>query len=211
MNNINDTRNSTQDNGQDAAPTRNYRPALALYHANGKGTGSAARFEVTPATGDRDGAIYMKLAQQKSVASGSNEQGNRQHATFDWQNRVTVKLNFSDLCQMIPVLKGGAANIADGKGLYHDSRASVTMINLAFQTEPCRGHTLDVSRRPKTGNEPATRIRILLNAHEAFGLGVVLEQTLGLIAFGIPRDVAPGAGFAPTAAEAADEDDAPEA
>ena len=211
MNNTRDTSTSVQANGGGPAQPRSFRPRLSFYHANGKGTGSAARFEVVPATGDRDGTVFMTLAQQKSVATGSNDQGNRQHATFDWQSRVTVKLNFSDLCQMIPVLKGGAANIADGKGLYHDSRASVTMINLAFQTEPCRGHTLDVSRRPKTGNEPATRIRILLNAHEAFGLGVVLEQTLGLIAFGIPRDVAPGAGFAPTAAEAADEDDAPEA
>lgn len=209
MNNINDTRNSTQDNGQDAAPTRNYRPALALYHANGKGTGSAARFEVTPATGDRDGAIYMKLAQQKSVASGSNEQGNRQHATFDWQNRIVVKLNFSDLCQMIPVLKGISPSIADGKGLYHDSRSHVTMINLAFQTEPTRGHALDVSRRPKAGSEPATRVRMLFNAAEAYGLGTVLEQALGLVAFGIPQEARPVAASSPAPADA--DDDAPDA
>ena len=79
----------------DAGAPRAYRPRLSFYHANSKGTGSAARLEVVPATGERDGAIFMTLAQQKSVASGSTEQGNRQHATFDWQNRVTVKLNNS--------------------------------------------------------------------------------------------------------------------
>ena len=209
MNSTNETRTSTQDSGQDVAQPRSYRPALALYHANGKGTGSAVRFEVTPAAGDRDGAVYMKLAQQKSVASGSNEQGNRQHATFDWQNRVTVKLNFSDLCQMIPVFKGASPSIAEGKGLYHDSRSHVTMINLAFQTEPSRGHALEVSRRPKAGSEPATRVRMLFNAAEAYGLGTVLEQALGLVAFGIPQEARPGAATSPTPADA--DDDAPDA
>ena len=36
-------------------------------------------------------------------------------------------------------------------------------------------------------------------------VGLLFYVIPGLIAFGIPRDVAPGAGFAPTAAEAADE------
>ena len=104
MNSKNDNRATAQDNAQGATKTRNYRPALSIYHANGKGTGSAVRFEVVPAASGRDGAVFMTLAQQKSVASGSREHGNRQHATFDWQNRVTVKLNFDDLCIVREVL-----------------------------------------------------------------------------------------------------------
>lgn len=194
MNSKNDNRATAQDNAQGATKTRNYRPALSIYHANGKGTGSAVRFEVVPAASGRDGAVFMTLAQQKSVASGSREHGNRQHATFDWQNRVTVKLNFDDLCRMIPVLRGITPGIAeDGKGLYHDSRSAVSTICLAFQTEPVRGHALDVSCRPKTGGGQPTRVRILFNAAEAFGLAVVLEQALGLVAFGIPRNYPSGA------------------
>lgn len=207
MNSNNEIRTSTQDNCQDVTSPRNYRPTLALYHANGKGTGSAVRFEVVPATGDRDGAVYMKLAQQKSVATGSNEQGNRQHATFDWQNRITVKLNFSDLCHMIPVFKGASQSIAEGKGLYHDSRAHVTIINLGVVTEPVHGFDLDVTRRPKAGSEPATRVRILFNAAEAYGLGAVLEQSLGLVAFGIPQKPRSGAWTPPVPVD--DDDDAP--
>lgn len=172
----------------DAGAPRAYRPRLSFYHANSKGTGSAARLEVVPATGERDGAIFMTLAQQKSVASGSAEQGNRQHATFDWQNRVTVKLNFTDLSQLLLVLKGAAATIADGKGLYHDNRTSTTLINLTRQTEPYPGYALDVSRRSKSEPDATTRVRILFNGVEAFGLGTVLEQALGLVAFGIPRN-----------------------
>ncbi len=170
------------------AHARTFRPSLSFYHANGKGTGSAARLEVIPACGDRDGVVFVTLAQQKSVATGSASQGNRQHATFDWQNRVTVKLNFGDLCQMLLVFRGQSATIAEGKGLYHDSRNTTTIINLSRQAEPYPGLALDVSRRGKDESEQAVRVRIVFNAAEAFGLGVALEQTLGLLAFGIPRD-----------------------
>lgn len=187
-----DTNNSgtEQRTAEDEAPARAYRPRLSFYHANSKGTGSAARFEVIPACGDRDGVIFLTLAQQKSVATGSAVQGNRQHATFDWQNRVTVKLNFGDLCQMLLVFKGQAASIAEGKGLYHDSRNTTTIINLTRQTEPHPGLALDVSRKGKSESETAVRVRIVFNGAEAFGLGAALEQTLGLLAFGISKDAA---------------------
>ena len=183
--NIPDTAQKLFDND---APARTYRPQLSFYHANGKGSGSAARFEVVPACGDRDGAVFLTLAQQKSVATGSVEQGNRQYATFDWPNRVTVKLNFGDLCQMLSVFKGQTSTIADGKGLYHDSRNTTTLINLTRQTEPYTGLALEVSRRGKVESDPAVRTRIVFNNTEAFGLGAVLEQVLGLLAFGIPND-----------------------
>jgi hypothetical protein len=166
---------------------RNYRPRLSFYHANGKGTGSAAQFEVVPASGDRSGAIYLTLAQQNRV-SGIDEQGKRQYATFDWQNRVTVKLNFSDLCQMLMVFRGLTSSIADGKGLYHDSRNMTTIINLSRQSEPYTGVALELSRKSKTESDSAVRVRIIFNDAEAFGVGAVLEQSLGVIAFGIPEE-----------------------
>jgi len=182
------------DTMESITPMRDYRPRLAFYHANGKGTGSAAKFEVVPAVGDRDGAIFLTLAQQKSVAAGSLDQGNRQHATFDWANRITVKLNFSDLCQMLLVLKGQAQTIAEGKGLYHDSRATTTLINVTRQTEPHSGWALEVSRRGKNVAEAVSRARIVFGAAEVFGLGTVLEQSLSLLAFGIPKETG---GYAP--------------
>lgn len=123
------------------------------------------------------------------MATGSVEQGTRQYATFDWTNRITVKLGFGDLCQMLLVFNGQAATIAEGKGLYHDSRASTTMINLTRQTEPHPGHALEVSRRGKGEAEQPARVRIVFNAAEAYGLGAALEQTLGLLAFGVPKEV----------------------
>lgn len=189
MNTDTNTLSPMQQTSDGEATTRAFRPRLSFYHANGKGTGSAARFEVVPACGDRDGVVYLTLAPQKSVATGSVEQGNRQYATFDWTNRITVKLNFGDLCQMLLVLKGQAATIGEGKGLYHDSRASTTMINLTRQTEPHPGHALEVSRRGKGDAEQASRVRLVFNAAEAYGVGAALEQTLGLLAFGVPKEL----------------------
>lgn len=188
MNTDTDNQTASQKLFNEERSPRNYRPRLSFYHANGKGSGSAAQFEVVPACGDREGVVYMTLAQQKSVATGLDEKGKRQYATFDWQNRITVKLNFSDLCQMLLVFRGQTTSIADGKGLYHDSRNMTTIINLTRQTEPYAGLALNVSRRSKAESEQAVRVRIVFKDVEAFGVGAVLEQSLGIIAFGIPRD-----------------------
>jgi len=176
----------TQDIFNEENSSRTYRPRLSFYHANSKGTGSAALFEAVPASSHRDGAVYLTLAQQKSVA-GLDDQGKRQFASFDWQNRVIVKLNFNDLCQMLLVFHGETASLAEGKGLYHDSRNMTTIINLNRQTEPFAGVALDVSRKGKGTEDQSVRVRIIFKDAEAFGLGTVLEQILGLIAFGIPR------------------------
>lgn len=196
---MNNTNNTTNANGSVATTTpegavmgsdgvlRQYRPRLSFYHANSKNSGSAARFELVPATGVRDGAIFLTLAPQKSIANGTREQGTRQFATFDWQNRITVKLNFSDLCHMLLVLNGKSDNIAAGKGLFHDSRDATTVINLARQDEPYAGYALDISRRNK-GSDSGTRLRILLNHTEAYGLAIVLESALSVVALGIPAN-----------------------
>ncbi len=189
--NTENAQSETMQAPEDSASARAYRPRLMFYHANGKGSGSAARFELVPACGDREGAIFLTLAQQKSVATGTNDQGNRQHATFNWQSRVIVKLNFSDLCQMLLVCRGQQNAIADGKGLYHDSRGATTIINLSRQAEPVPGLALEVSRRVKGESDSGTRVRIVFNAAEALGLGAVLEQSLAVVAFGIPRESAP--------------------
>jgi hypothetical protein len=196
MNTETNTQGSSQKRAEEDTVFRAYRPRLSFYHANGKGTGSAVQFEVIPACGDREGVVFMTLAQQKSVAIGSAEQGTRQHATFDWKNRVTVKLNFNDLCQMLLVFRGLATAIQEGKGLYHDSRNMTTMINVTRQVEPYPGLSLEISRRGKTEGDVPLRIRIIFNAAETLGLGTVLEQQLGVVAFGIPKEATYSTGAA---------------
>jgi hypothetical protein len=186
MNTAINNQNSTTKLFDEAPANSSYRPRLTFYHANGKGSGSAAQFEVVPAAGDRSGAVYMTLARQNSVA-GVNDDGKRQYASFDWQNKVIAKLNFNDLCQMLLVSSGKNKTIADGKGLYHDSRNKTTIINVTRQTEPFPGLVLEVSRKDKDGDHDPIRVRIVLNDAETYGLGAVLEQSLSVVAFGIHR------------------------
>ena len=130
----------------------------------------------------------MTLARQLSAA-GVDGDGQRRYASFDWQNKVIVKLNFNDLCQMLAVFQGKSPAIDNG--LYHDSRDKTTIINVARQTEPFAGLMLDVSRKAKEGGSEPVRVRIILNDAEAYGLGTVLEQSLSVVAFGVLREFRP--------------------
>ena len=88
---------------------RGYRPSLPIYHPNGRGTGCAVKMELHPAHDDIDGSIMVTFANQiapddaKSDAPGD---GYRRFARFDWQNRITIKLDFSDLCRILQVFRG---------------------------------------------------------------------------------------------------------
>jgi hypothetical protein len=171
-----------------SAPSRRYKPRLMFYHPSPKGTGSAAQFEVKPASGDRDGAVFLTLAAQKSAASAKPESGQRAFATFDWQAALTVKLNFTDLSQILMVFNGALPALSDGKGLFHDSAGSSTIIRLAKAEEPLKGFSLEISRKQKGGDATAARVHILLNPVESYGLRLVLSQILPLVAFGIPME-----------------------
>jgi len=71
------------------------------------------------------------------------------------------------------------------------------------QSEPYTGLALEVSRRGKAESEQALRMRTVSNNTEAFGLGTVWEQVLGLLAFGITNDVFYTSGPARAEAEPA--------
>lgn len=181
------------DSNSASSPARRYKPRLCFYHPSSKGTGSAAQFEVKPASGDRDGAVFLTLAAQKSAAAQNHDTGQRAFATFDWQAALTVKLNFTDLTQILMVFNGAAPSIGDGKGLFHDSAGSSTIIRLAKADEPLKGFSLDISRKQKSADATAARVHILLNPVEAYGLRLVLSQILPLVAFGIPAETDPSA------------------
>lgn len=166
-----------------AAP-KAYAPSLAIYHPNAKGTGCALQFDLRPATADREGCLFAAFANQKSLATGSRSDSNRQAATFNWTDKITVKLTFSDVSHLLLVLCGKAPSIADGKGLFHDSGETTTVIQMSRQTEPVRGTVFEVSKKRRNSTSPAQRSRILLTDAETFGLARLLDATLYPLAFG---------------------------
>lgn len=167
------------------AERREYRPTLALYHPNGKGTGGAIKMELHPAHDDVDGSIMMTLANQKSV--GSLVGGVRKAATFDWENRITVKLDFSDICKMLQVFRGECESIEDGKGLFHSAPMFTTKIVLRHTVEPRAGYSLEVYRNCVDKSVPDTSARMFFSSAEAYGIAMSFESSIGIICFGIPK------------------------
>ena len=162
--------------------TKIYRPSLVFYRANAKGTGSAMKMELHPAHGDTAGGIMMSLASQKTV--GDRRGPNPIYPTFDWENPITVKLDFIDLSKMLQVFRGECESIEDGRGLVHRSPSGLTYIKLAHLIEPIPGYRLEVEFFAGAGI--VEKRSIMLAPYEALGLVAAIESSFGVICFGIP-------------------------
>ena len=163
---------------------KSYPPRLLFYHPNSKGSGCAVQFDLRAAYGDREGALFAAFANQKSVATGARGTEGRQAATFAWGEKITVKLNFTDVCQLLAVLEGKAASAGDGKGLFHDAGETSTVIRMERVAEPVAGVSFEVSKKRKGVEEGARRARILFTEAEALGLRHLFGDMLLPMAFG---------------------------
>ena len=149
------------------------RPSLTLYHANARGTGSAIRFALHPATADADGYISVAMACQKSVGH---------FPIFDWDNSVEFMLMFADVAQFLQVFRGEVESVADGKGIYYRESEYSLRVVLRHIIEPMVGYSLEVYRKDGSGAE--TSVRFFLTSAEALGICCAFEDSLGLLVFG---------------------------
>ena len=170
-----------------ASPLGVYRPRLSFYHPNAKGTGCSVKFALHPAHDNVDGSIWLSVANQKTV--GDRRGPNPTFARFDWENAINVKLDFSDLCKILQVLRGECESIDDGRGLYHRSVKAATRIVFRHNVEPVQGYSLELYRVPSDGGTEQ-RAHILFTAAEALGLCEAISNSLYIVGFGIPMLVA---------------------
>lgn len=169
-------------NAQQTESTVRYRATDAYVHPNAKGTGSACRLELHPAHDDAAGSIFLTLAAQKTCASGQGP--GRVLPTFDWENKIVVKLDRGDLSQILQVLRGMQESVREGRGLFHRSARACAIIKFSHQIDPHPGYVLSVSRKAEDGK--LTQIWFLFDVDEAFTLMLTLEQAMLYICFGIP-------------------------
>lgn len=167
------------------AAQTSYQPQFAIYHANASGTGCAIKMELHPATNDEDGCFMLMLATQQTV--GDRRGPVKTYPTFNWERRITVKLGFNDICKMLQVLRGECESIDDGKGLYHRSSKYSAKIVLRHIVTPVQAYSLEVYRNSNDKSEEDSSAHILLTSAEAYGLAIALENSIGLICFGVPR------------------------
>ena len=164
------------------AMAENFRPRLALYHASARGTGCAVKIELHPAHGQKDGCFMLTAASQSVV--GDRTGAAPKFARFDWENSITVKLDFADLCQFLQVFRGESESIGDGRGLFHTSQAATTKICLRHIVDPVPGYLLDLFRTPRGRAE--IRAHFMFSPSEAQGLRCVIEGSMCYVCFGIP-------------------------
>ena len=166
----------------------NKRPTLALYHANGKGTGFAMKLELYPAKiGDpNSGAIYATIATQSSL--GDRRSTPPVYPRFDWDNAIVVRLDFDDLAKVLQVLRGETESIDEGKGLFHRYADKCQVIKFRHMIEPVCGYSLEVYETFTGDSEHANerRVYIFLSTAEALGLSLAIEHSFAAIAFGDP-------------------------
>ncbi len=155
---------------------------LAIYHPNSKGTGSALQLEprINRRPGDRANCFFVDLASQKTTAA--RDGARRIPATFDWEHKLTVKLGFSDVCEILTVLEGRQEHAGGERdGLFHDNGNANTLIT--FQRDINRkGYYFGLSRKGK-GDTQAQRVGIVFSETEATGLRHILQTGLFFVLF----------------------------
>ncbi len=168
-------------------------PRLTLYHPNAAGTGSAMQLEarIKPAGDERANCFFLEMAAQKTASGTDN--GTPVPATFDWGRKVTVKLGFADLCEMLAVLEGRSDKIGGARnGLFHRNGGSCTIITLQKAAKG-GGLFLGLSKKAETDSAPA-RISMLLSEAETVGLRCIFQTGLFFVMF---PPAARGAGPSP--------------
>lgn len=166
---------------------RAYRPKMLLYHANARGTGSALKMEMLPATGEEEGCIMLAVADQCSV--GDRRAATPTYSRFDWDNRTIVKLGFTDLCHMLQVFRGECESIGDGQGLIHRAKCGLTRISLRHLLDPISGYSLELYRTPPGGQEKSSRF--FFSPAEAQGITDAISGSMAVICFGVPKEQTP--------------------
>lgn len=162
------------------------RPRYICCHPNAKGTGCILEFELHPAHDRVEGSIFVTFAAQKTL--GSYENGRKIMPTFDWEGRVTIRLDVNEVAELLEVFRGYREKLADGNGIFHRTAKANTIITLEHRLEPVPGYLFCVSRKSAEGE--LKRLGVLLSMKETMVLAESFSGALLYMAFGVPKVIA---------------------
>ena len=155
---------------------------LVLYHPTTTGSGSAVQLEprLNRREPDRYNCFFLEMAAQKTVVG--RDGANKVYPTFDWENKLTVKLDFADTCEILSVLEGRQERAGGQRnGLYHETARASTVITLFHNAEK-GGFSLGLSQKDKASGG-LVRLHITLSEAEAVGIRNILQTGLFFITF----------------------------
>ena len=156
----------------------NLQPAFQFYHPNPKGNGSAVGFRLFPATLRSGGYVQMELAKQQTV--GDVER--KVFPTFNWKERIIVRLNPTEVAEIVRCLRGIVESIHDGAGFAHRSDGGESKITLVHVVEPRPCYQLKVMHETLAGVD--REVAFYLYPAEAQALEMALSSNMGLLCFG---------------------------
>lgn len=172
----------TTEAGKSGNGARIREQKLTIYHPNNAGNGVALQFEprVNRRDADRYNCFFFEMAAQKTAAERDGDK--RVMPTFDWVNKLTVKLDFADICEMLLVLEGRQERVGGQKnGIYHDSEKANTVITFGKIPEK-GGYAFGLSRKDRASGQ-LTRLTIGLSEAEAIGLRCIIQAGLFFVTF----------------------------
>lgn len=159
---------------------------FTIYHPNGKGTGAALQLELHPATDSRDGYIDMAIAPQEAIGSAVDHT----YPTFNWNKERVFRINltFDMVCRMLQVMRGEYESINDGKGIFVKRNGAEIVFKFSHYVEPWYGYTITINEETHNGDATfwCRNISFNLSSSEALGLACAMEQSLGVLCFGVP-------------------------
>lgn len=172
---------SIEQNGENKNNGKAYPQKMTLYHPNSAGTGAAMQLEprLNRHADDHYNCFFLEMAPQRTAAARDGQK--IVPASFDWANKLTVKLDFADICEILSVLEGRIARLGEPKnGLFHKSGNASTII--ALQKADKGGYFLSLSK--KSGDSAvAVRVNMTLSEAEAIGLRAIFQTGLFFITF----------------------------
>jgi len=165
---INQITNKQQETTMNYENKHTYEGRLAFFHPTTGGKGSALRFDFRPARRDREGYFFAEMAPQKSLPQ--RQGGTLKAATFDWDNKLIVKLGFTDICAMQAVLEGLTLSAGGERGLYHQAATASSVITFKKAPDNNSGFVFEISRKANNSTDKPQRQWIQLSAAEGCAL-----------------------------------------
>jgi hypothetical protein len=135
--------------------------SFAIYKANNAKTGSAAQFSLSS---NKD-CVFLEFGRQ------INERDSP--APYDWENKITVKLGFSDLGKILLLLNGRGPEKLD---LFHKNQKGNKVLSLQAQDN---GYYMKVSA--KEGDSGPASIATPISFDESVLLKLTLERAFHII------------------------------
>ena len=143
--------------------------SFRVYRANKQENGTASEWQLSYKNQEKYNPwkLFFSIATQ----AGKDDNGN---ARFDWENAIKVKMEVSDLCEILAVLEHKQQQAGHGGKIFH-KRGDENKIITFFHNEDNNNYFMKVSHQSPKG---VVAYQLNLSIAEGCALRVLIEQAI---------------------------------